>query len=150
MPAGKVYTLVKTEIPLSDGDSYSTYPYQLDFEPENAAQPFALYEGRGLSSWGGQLSASDLLTKDYAEVLRHSHLEWIRPLLQRIADGEFRSSPELEHAVVQAYRQKVGCYPTEAPPTPEPQPEPAKNPAPIAQAPKRPPIPLPGVIAEDE
>ena len=110
----KVYILAKTEVPLSGDSSYSTYPYQLLFEPENPAQPFVLYEGGGCCSWGGLLSASDLLAKDYEEVLRYTQLGWIRPLLQRIADGEFRSSQELEDAVVRAYHQKVGCYPTEA------------------------------------
>jgi hypothetical protein len=143
----KVFILANTEIHLS-ADSYSTYPYKLLFEPENTAQPFVLYEGRGLCSWGGQLSASGLL--EFEEVLRNTHLDWIRPLLQRIADGEFPSSPELEHAVVQAYRENVGCYPDEAPPEPEPQPDPPKKPATIASPPKRPPILLPGVIAEGE
>jgi hypothetical protein len=39
--------LAKTEVAISGGSSYSTYPYELLFDPENPAQPFGADVARG-------------------------------------------------------------------------------------------------------
>jgi hypothetical protein len=137
---GKTYILAKT--------GPSAYRYELLFKPEDTGRPFILYEGQGVCETGGQYSAADLLKEGF-DVLRYTYLDWLEPVLQRIAKGEFPNSDELEHSVVRAYREKVGCDPTELLPGPEPAWQPAER-AEITAPPTHTGIRLPGEIAPDK
>jgi hypothetical protein len=108
----KTYKLGVGEKPLRDGNAPGWgYPYEIEFDCSRPDAPFLVTEGRGVVSGGGWFNAKDLLHASFRENLEHTQLEWMIPLLRRIAAGEFADPAAVEGAVLAAYREHTGCDP---------------------------------------
>lgn len=99
------------ERPIEGSPAGFGYPYRIEFLSGQREKPFSVEEGRGCVYWSSQYSAADLLHEGALEALHYTNLEWIRPLLKRIADGEFPSPEALEEAVAQAFFEHWGWHP---------------------------------------
>ena len=84
------------------------HPYEILFVTGENTTPFAVSEGRGVGSAGGLFNAADLLREEFREHLYYTRLEWLVPLLMRIAGAEFPDMASVEREIVSAYRQQFG------------------------------------------
>ena len=83
------------------------YPYGVDYSPDTPETPIIFWEGSGHMASGGLFTAAQALEAQWADHVRFAGVEWVVPLIERLARGELVALEE----VLAAYKAVHGRLP---------------------------------------
>lgn len=86
------------------GDPF-IYPFNIDISVDADPPKVALSEGAAHGSVGGVFTPSEALSDKWAQHVHDAGGLWLRPYLQRLADGETVSESELSAHFVRLHGQ---------------------------------------------
>jgi hypothetical protein len=75
-----------------------SYPYGVEFWPENPGEPIYFWEGSGHMSAGGMFTAQQALESQWRDHLETAGAIWFVPFIERLAAGERLDMLEVEQA----------------------------------------------------
>ena len=108
MPKMQVYRLGQGYATTLEGKPLYSWPFTVDYAPDNPGGDFYLAEGDARNGNGGFFRAIEVLKPHWRDHLERAGVLWLIPLLERMARGEDVPSSD----VLDVYRQEHGRLPT--------------------------------------
>jgi hypothetical protein len=81
--------------------------YGIAYLPEASAAPFEVWSGSAWDLAGREVSAKELLTPKWHQLVTGAKAEWFLPFVKRIVEGEVVSTCEIEKAYRKSRKQKM-------------------------------------------
>lgn len=79
------------------GKSDSSYPYGVEYHPENKGKPITVWQGPiGQGRSGGDLTLDEALLKKFERYFERSGTMWFREIIEKMSQGIEVSVEEIE------------------------------------------------------